>query len=110
MSCLAKTTAGTRRKLNQTLFGVFCTALVILSASSIDEASGFSQSTIFPASAAATAIVECSALGTAISTASISFLAMIFCQSVSISFQPQREAVFSSFDGVRPQITLQQTS
>ena len=49
-------------------------------------------------------------VGTAISTASMSFLAMIFCQSVSISLQPHCEAAVSSFARLRPQITLHITS
>ena len=60
------------------------TACTIRSPSSHVRERGFSQRIIFPAWAAAKAISQCKSLGAQISTASISFLATIAFQSVSV--------------------------
>jgi hypothetical protein len=73
--------------LYQTRFGTpaFSTAFTIGSASLAVRASGFSQSTILPALAAAMAMSAWRSLGVQISMASISFRLISACQSLSIA-------------------------
>ena len=81
-------------------------ALTMARASATLRASGFSQSTILPAAAAAMAASACRWFGSAMSTASMSLRSIAARQSVAVSSHSHCAAVLCSSGESRPQMSL----